>query len=422
MFRSFLLILLFVKLPLGIYAQTLHVVFVADLQDAQFGMMSIRDQEAMTKVVETIQWGIGYKLQTTYLSPNNKNFTAEVVKKTINTLKTQPNDLIFVYYSGLGYYPSENKEATIASRNWFSNIFSRSAASVSSKAKPFRASDFPSFQLNGYEKNPLSLDDIADLITAKGVRFGMVMADCRNSFPAPLTTVVASSIITEDIRKLVIRKLFLEPCGVMKIASARQGESVYTNVFRNSSAFTTAFSSTFYEVLLMTTFKTLKDVSLNKLLNDAQKMMESGPVHQGGLGGYVTPEKMPHALWKMNDCNTSLKKIVTPLPSYDQVPTIKDLQKEFRLLIGIQNAADRTKQIEKLSTYFDKNASVKVTRSAQNDTLNRQATIPISEYLQGMEKPNPKLVEIRLHPVYIKRTDDFRLIKEIITEETWTEW
>ncbi len=416
------ILLLILMLPLGAFAQTLHVIFVADLQDKQFGKVSLGDQDQMFRVFETIKWGLGYKLQTTYLSPNSKNFTAEAIKKTIQTLKTQPNDIIFVHYSGLGYYPSANNESSTASRGWLSSFFSRSAASVPKKTKPFRASDFPSFQLTEYEKNPLSLDDVGNLIAAKGVRFGLVMADCRNSFPLPLINDVASTIIMEDIRKLVLRKLFLESCGVLKVASAHQGESVYTNVFRTSSAFTTAFSSAFYEMLLMTTFKTLKGVSLDKLLNNTQKMMEIGPVHQGGLGGHVTPEKMPHALWKMNDCNTSLKKIITPLPSYDQVPTIRDLEKELKQLAETENAADRAKQIEKLSTYFDKNASVKVTRYAQTDTLSRQATIPIMAYLQGLGKPNPKLMEFRLHPIHIKRTEDFLLITELFTDETWKEW
>lgn len=420
--KSFLLVCLFIIQPMQAFAQTLHVVFVADLQDKQFGLISLRDQDVIFKVVETINWGIGYKLQTTYLSPNNKNFTTDAVKKAINMLKTQPNDLIFVYYSGLGYYPSANNEASASSRSWFSNIFSRSATSVSNKAKSIRASDFPSFQLSEYQKNPLSLDDIANLITAKGVRFGMVMADCRNSFPSPLINDVASTIIMEDIRKLVLRKLFLESCGVLKVASAHQGESVYTHVFRTSSAFTTAFSSAFYEILLTTTFQTLKDVSLDKLLHKTQEIIETDPPNRGGLKGYVTPEKMPHALWKMNDCNASLKKKITPLPSYDQVPTIRDLEKAFKQLIGTENTADRAKQIEKLSTYFDKNASVKAIRYAQTDTLSRQLTIPIAEYLQGFEKPNPKLVSLRLHPIHIKRTEDFLLVTELFTEETWREW
>lgn len=416
------ILLLILMLPLGAFAQTLHVIFVADLQDKQFGKISLGDQDQMFRVFETIKWGLGYKLQTTYLSPNSKNFTAEAIKKTIQTLKTQPNDIIFVHYSGLGYYPSANNESSTASRGWLSSFFSRSAASVPKKTKPFQASDFPSFQLTEYEKNPLPLDDVGNLIAAKGVRFGLVMADCRNTFPSPLVSFADASMIIEDIRKLIIRKLFMEPCGIMKITSARRGESVYTNVFRSSSAFTTAFTSAFNEMLVMTTFKTLKDVSLDKLLNNTQTMMEGGSTNRGGLQGYVALDKMPHALWTLNDCNAALKKTIIPLPSYDHIPSTSDLEKELKQLIGTTNLPDRQKQIEKLTTYFDKNASIKVTRYAQTDTLNRQATMPIAEYLQGLEKPNPKLVSVQIHPVHIKRTDDFLLITSILVNETWTEW
>ncbi|MFN8354876.1 MAG: caspase family protein [Spirosomataceae bacterium] len=421
--QSIRILLLMLVWPLGVCAQTLHVVLVADLQDKQFGMMSLQDQERMTKIVETIGWGLGYKLQTTYLSPNSRNFNAEAAKQAIQTLKTQPNDIILFYYSGLGYYPSATSETVAAtSNNWLSRMFSRSAASASNKAKVLPANEFPSFQLNGYEKNPLSLDNVADLITAKGVRFGMVIADCRNTFPPPPTGFAESTVFMEDIRKLVLRKLFLESCGVLKVASVRRGESVYTNVLRTGSAFTTAFSSAFHDILLRTTFKTLKDVSLDKLLRNTQEIVETGTIALGGLKDYVTPEQMPHAMWTLNDCNASLRTIIKPLPSYDQVPTVWDLEKEFKQLIATDNTAERQKQIEKLSTYFHKTASVKVLRSAQTDSLTRQVTMPISDYLHDFVQKNAKLVSLRVHPVSIKRTDDYLLITELNTSETWTTW
>lgn len=75
----------------GITAQTLHLIMVSDVEDKQFGRISLGDETSLMYIAETTQSYLNYQLRTVYL--NRRNFTAAAVRKVLDTLRTQPNDL-----------------------------------------------------------------------------------------------------------------------------------------------------------------------------------------------------------------------------------------------------------------------------------------------------------------------------------------
>ena len=86
-------------LPLGLFAlqaasQTIQLVLVSNYEDPKLGLQSIQSENEILKIFKTVEFGISYKTQITYL--NRDRFTADPVRKALHALKLQPKDIVFL--------------------------------------------------------------------------------------------------------------------------------------------------------------------------------------------------------------------------------------------------------------------------------------------------------------------------------------
>ena len=180
-------------------SQTLHAILVSDVEDPKLGGISLSDEDLIKQILETAKSGAGLKLRT---YPHNRaSFTASAIRETLENLPVLPQDVVFFYYTGLGFYPEAG-------------------------------SQFPSFKLKenvlqrlSGRNPPLSLDEVGDILQQKGARLNVVMADCRDTTLSYST--YPSPIPDEDVSQVFWKKLFRGSCGLVKIASAKKGQKVW---------------------------------------------------------------------------------------------------------------------------------------------------------------------------------------------------
>jgi Caspase domain len=366
LFFSFLIILFFTKTN----AQTLHLIMLSDYADPKFGGISLADEEEMLKIFKTVEWGLGYKIKVSYLNSNNNMFDKASVIKSLDSLntKTVPNDIIVFFYSGLGFYPPKSKAT------------------------------FPTFKLKDYKKSPISLDNIAQIIASKNVRLGIVLADCRDSFPLTPPVFVQPLIVTEDLRKLIIRKLFLEQTGILKIASANKGNPTWKMPVFNISAFMYSFSETFVHSL-QTDAEKIPLLSFDYILKNTQKKMENY------LKGFIPLDKPQFSHWEFIPSPPKLNSIITLYPpSTFIIPTEKELKEQLNILVNSTDSLEINSSASKLSNLFTKKATIEI---KANDTPTKQMTI--EEYMTQTAKYDKKIKRsINFNELDFKRTEDFK--------------
>ncbi|WP_428665985.1 caspase family protein [Runella sp.] len=245
--RNLLFLLFFVGNSFISCAQTLHLILASDYENKDFGMISLKDEEMVGTMFNKIGSQIGYNVQTVYINKNTKDgFTGSAVRNAINDTSIHSTDIVIFYYSGFGTYSAK--------------------------------STLPSLQLNNnsllsFDKYTLlPLDDVAGALQAKGIRLGMVMADCRDKittrYPTPIPR---NTIVKEDQTKEILKKLFLgESCRILKIASAQKGKPAFA--IQRNSVFTYSLTEAFEDMLYV---KNLKEVSLDNLLVRINKITKA---------------------------------------------------------------------------------------------------------------------------------------------------
>ncbi|AEI46854.1 caspase family protein [Runella slithyformis] len=236
--KNILFFLLFTGSPFLLCAQKLHLILTSDYENREFGMISLKDEEMVTTMFRKISTQIGYELRIVYINKNTKEgFTGNAVRNAVTDTSIHTTDIVIFYYSGFGIYPSKSTLPSLQLDN--SSLLSLS------------------------RHTPLSLDDVAAALQARGIKLGMVMADCRNTlttrYPIPARR---GTIVRQDRSKEILKKLFLgESCRILKIASAQKGKPVLA-ISRNS-VFTYSLTEAFEDMLYA---KTMKEVSLDNLL------------------------------------------------------------------------------------------------------------------------------------------------------------
>lgn len=366
-FRFLIIILLFSTIG---NAQTLHLIMVSDYADPKFGVISLADEESMLKIFKTVEWGLGYKIKVSYLNSNNNMFDKASVIKSLDSLntKTVPNDIIVFFYSGLGFYPPKSK------------------------------STFPTFKLNDYKESPISLDDIAQIVTSKNVRLGIVLADCRDSFPIEPQVEALPVSPVEDLRKLIIRKLFLEKTGILKIASSSKGNPTWKKPFLENSVYIYSFNKIFGKYL-QSNAERIPLISFDNILKDTQKIME---VY---LDGFIPKDKPQFSHWEFIPSSPKLNSIITPYPpSTFIIPTPKELNEQLTILVNSTDSLEIKNSASKLSNLFTKKAIIEI---KANDTPTKQMTI--EEYIAQTAKYDKKMRRSIIFDVFdFKRTENFK--------------
>jgi hypothetical protein len=179
-------------------AKTFYALVVADTKDPVLADACKRDMDVMHRQFVQMAAAIQYQLDEQIVAQDN--FGQKRLHEVIQAIKPQPNDIIFLYYTGHGY-----------------NL----------KNRPDR---FPILMLEKEDalagQNP-SLLSIHKQLKSKGVRLCITLGDCCNEVVnatraavrkrIPLKTVV----FTNDSLNQAYRKLLLDVTGDVLIASSR---------------------------------------------------------------------------------------------------------------------------------------------------------------------------------------------------------
>lgn len=364
----YIIVLILVFWGLRAPAQKLHLVLVSDVEDRTFGRISLSDEEILLGLAKTVKYYLNYELNVVYL--NRANFTSQAVRKSLDTLKTQPNDLIIWHYSGRGFYPRSS------------------------------TSQYPSFGFREAlqrSQRPLSLDDVATRISQKGVRLAWVMADLRNQFPAQ-KVIFETLTFVEDIRKLIVEKLFLEPCGVIKVVSSQPNQPTYTNILRSNSVFAIALKKSFDGILYGITLPNLRRVSVDSLFNLTQVLMS------GELSGAIPANTTQTMRWELIPCQASLRAKLSPVRSFEGMATQEELTSLLDALVTTTSPDERKAIITSLRKLFEPTATIRLSTNA----LPRVVEYGLEGFLESLSKHNPQLVHYKFFFGDFQRSPDFR--------------
>lgn len=368
------IVLLFL-FSLAARSQTVHVIFVADEEDAEFGVASISDQDDILRMFTSVKNHLGYKLKTAYF--NKSNFTSLKVREALKKLKTRRRDIVVFYYSGKGYYPRNS------------------------------TSSFPYLKLKGFKSNPLSLDEVARIVDSKREAIGLIIADCRDE-KSPFPATPASFSVNEDdefVDKLVTEKLFLSNCGVIKLASSRKGQPTYTNKRGTASVYTNGLASTYFNLMSFTTLNMVDNLSLLALLASSNNMA-------GVRGQTVNLEYLP--------CKETRRRIIKKFPPYANVLMFGELSQRLKRLVRVKSNTSRKAIIRELSRNFSNEAMVTVKKLQKINGENAVSvkTFKIADYWQSLETFDSKVVSRNIKRGSLKRSSDFTKVTSMIVEET----
>ncbi|MFN8349334.1 MAG: caspase family protein [Spirosomataceae bacterium] len=255
---KYLFLLFAVVAPYLSEAQKLHLILVSDYENKDFGMISLRDEEVISAMFKKISSRLDYTFRLTYVNKNTKDgFTDSAVRNALSDTAIRSADLVIFYYSGFGSY------------------------SGPSALPALQLDNAGALRLEKYSLLPL--DDVAGILQKKGIRLGMVMADCRNQLTDRYPTPIQRNTVVQDDRSTeILKKLFLsESCRILKIASAQKGKPVLA-ISRNS-VFTYGLTEALEDMLYA---KTLNEVSLDLLLYRINKITRSFIPEYTGVSKY----------------------------------------------------------------------------------------------------------------------------------------
>jgi Caspase domain len=382
--KNILTLLLFIVFS-HINAQTLHLIMVSDYAQPTFGTVSQADEETINDIFGTVAIGLNYKLKVSNLNTFNKNFSKVEVLKNFETLKTNPEDIVVFFYSGEGVFAAK--------------------------------SDYPIFKLKDYDiNNNLSVDDVANTIKTLGVRLGIVIAECRNTelvrpnTPPPLR----GTGVVEDLRKLIIPKLFLEPCGIYKVSSMSRGNVSWKMPYTQNSAFIYSFSNEFKKYLGISKSEAISSLNFDNLMKKTKVNVNES------LKDFVPTEKAQTIQWNFTPCELTKSLTFKQYPASDFVIySQKELKEKLTNLANTSGPARNT-IIATLSDMFQKGAVLEITIKNPSNVGNpEKLKLSIEQYIDLTSKYTHNFHRTITFKVQdFKRTEDFKKFSYLrFTEE-----
>ncbi|GAB3947479.1 hypothetical protein GCM10028805_19800 [Spirosoma harenae] len=169
-------------------------------RELEFGRLNMENDSLMNLFVRKIHLELQYPMRISRL--DQSNFTRKALQDTITAMKTSPNDIIIVYYSGYGLPPTNP------------------------------ADNFANWRLSDMNKTGLPVSEVENWLRAKNVHLGVLIADCSSQRidhtpPAvPEATTVEGIILSQEI----IKQLFLRTKGIVKLGSSTPSAPGYLNL------------------------------------------------------------------------------------------------------------------------------------------------------------------------------------------------
>lgn len=200
----------------------LYLLVVANTNDPSIGASSQKDLEGITELFTTFTRQAGIALVPVVVSGNA--FNIGNVRRILDTIRPNPADIVFFYYSGHGFR--------------FANDTSK-----------YPRISFRTNNLQVRNKNNLAVEDVYRRLQRKGARVTLVVSDCCNerlgaSVPFGMDLLRPRSTGTEGLKLNFdqLRRLFFPPQPVsIVIASAAPNQlaagnlqmgGFFTNFFR----------------------------------------------------------------------------------------------------------------------------------------------------------------------------------------------
>ncbi len=375
-----------VFLSFSVKSQTLHAIFVSDVEDPKLGGISLKDEEKILQILKTAESGTGLKLKEYY--HNGASFTASAIRDRLKNLPIQPKDVVFFYYTGLGFYPDGN-----------------------SQFPAFKLKENTLQRLTG-SKPPLSLDEVGDILQQKGARLNVVMADCRDTIE-DLGIKLPKLILDEDIRQVFLKKMFLGSCGLVKIASAKKGQPVLATEF-GGSVYTANFSSTF-KILLNNNFDGVRKAIWPRFLESTKTLYFSRK-------DYAPLDET--SVIEINACTASQHRLTTPYASYEHAITagkIEEMLKNYK-----DNGGDYEKLDDRIKKAFHPNAKIELITKNKYPASDSRAIwlteqMSIDEYLAHFKKHADQVKYIDTDLSSVKRNPNYEYITSLTFIETYDE-
>ncbi|GAA4403109.1 hypothetical protein GCM10023187_18860 [Nibrella viscosa] len=223
-------------------AQTFHALIVADTQDPELTKACERDMITLHRQFTVIASAIKYQLKEQYFA--GSAFGRKQLDEALRQLTPQPNDVVFLYYTGHGYNA------------------------------PGRSDRFPILLLEKAEhnlgQNP-GLSAIHDMLKSKKPRLCVTMGDCCNllmNLTRGMTGKrVALKPLPSDSLNVAYRSLFLDVKGDVLIASSQPPQQACAHP-DSGSFYTRAFDDA-----LLHAARTNKPSTWENLLSDAQNRL-----------------------------------------------------------------------------------------------------------------------------------------------------
>ena len=195
------------------FAQTLHVISVADSTDPRIGIGADANSKGIYDYALLVS-GLT-NLQLDFNEIKGKNFTCDTVKKAVADLSVKPNDVVIFYYSGHGISPQSVNPSSSAFPSFICGIGPPTAEELNA---------LPNLQLLAYE------------LKAKGARLTLAVADTCNAIQ-PVRELEAP--VRAGAAPDQIRTMFLNFRGFILMSSSKTGEFSWYQ--QEGGLFTTRF-------------------------------------------------------------------------------------------------------------------------------------------------------------------------------------
>ncbi len=367
-------------------AQRLHVIYACEQGSVAYGLVNLRNDTLMTQFVRTVAWGLNYPMTIRRIPKTT--FTSTALRQTIAALKTKPNDIIVLYYSGFGL--------------------------VSAPAH----SNFANWRLADVVGSGLPVSEVEKWLTARNVRLSLVIADCSAQLVRS-GTLDASIGKMYDLRKKVIQRLFLGSCGVVKLGSALPLLPSWANSETEGSVFTNSVHKALQTLLISTRPDNLSAVSF-------QQFRDLTETQSGTLLATVPLRQKP--VLETTPCRRPRRAVAPTVVDPFAAETLTSLLTAF---VATTDSLDRNRIRKQLLASVRPDAPVTVRRFIgdkfeQTEAADRAGTYPFATYLEQLRKPLidrpqsalPFPVE-RLNVVGVTSSNGTQPIGSLAVRESW---
>lgn len=390
--KTLLLVFFGFFISVSIYAQKLHVLFVIDNEDTNFGLLQLRNESDMIHILEIVERELDYKMEIIHLS--KQKFTANDLHQTIINLPTGENDIVVIYYAGFGL-PCPNK----------SNLFAH-----------WKLRDNPAIGL--------SVDEVASWLEVKQkanqLHLGLILSEYSaqsihspNRVPDTLGTSMA-------YRKQVVQKLFLGQCGIVKMGSSLPYEPSWVNENHSAPLFTESLVRAFDKMLMPLDSSGLHCVSFRQFHAHSSSYLtryfNDIPISQ-------TPTL------EIKSCEGSTFRSGGGATSDSSAVAVKVLGGLLNSLAHNKDPLQRQQIKQQLAYYFTPDATVRVVRMYGMNRIPKPKEYTLGAYLDTIHLPgmNPSTQETlpNMMYLYIGKTETdttllkSSLVKRLSVSEIW---